>query len=181
MIQSDLLYLTPLAKDDFNLFVEIYTDPQLMEHVGPAFNQESIIKLFKNCLNQIASEEPKYLFYVIKSKHTEEKFGIIGLLWNQPEKTSVELGVMIAEPYINKAYAYKATYLLMQYVFTKLELKSMIILCNESNTVANRATKAIGFQNKESLIDKKSDQRKIKWEITAQRFDKINKNRRDLV
>ncbi len=86
MIQSELLYLTPVTKDDADLFVEIYTDPQVMEHLGPAFNQEATTKMFNQCVDQISKEQPQDLFYVIKSKQKDKKFGIVGLLWNQPEK-----------------------------------------------------------------------------------------------
>ena len=168
MIQSDLLYLTPVSKNDADLFVEIYTDPQIMQHIGPTLNQQAAIELFNKSVNQISIEQPKYLFYVIKRKQNNQKLGIIGLLWNQPKKTSVELGVMIAKSYINKGYAYKATDLLMQYGFVELNLNSIVILCNESNSVANRATQAIGFVNNGIIVDDKSGQRKIKWKITEQ-------------
>ena len=166
-IQSDLLYLTPVTKDDADLFVEIYTDPQIMQHVGPALNYDAAMILFNQCLEQITSKQPKNLFYVIKSTHTDEKFGIIGLMWNQPKKTSVELGVMIALPYINKAYAYKATNILVQHVFTELDVESIVVTCNESNVGANRVSRALGFENKNTFVDKNTNQRKIDWKITA--------------
>jgi RimJ/RimL family protein N-acetyltransferase len=144
-----------------------------MQHVGQALNQEAAIKLFNQFVNQDTDEQPKNQFYIIKNKLNDEKIGIIGLLWNQPKKNSVELGVMIARPYINKAYAYKATDMLMQYVFDELKLKSMIILCNEDNIVANRATKAIGFLSIGCFVNKKTNQVKVKWQITSIRFNQI--------
>ena len=164
MIQSNLLYLTPITNDDADIFTEIYTDPNIMEHIGPALNKESAMKLFNKCLSQLANEKPKYLFYVITGKQNNNKYGIIGLLWNQPENNSVELGVMISKAYISKGYAYKATELLMQFVFNELRLYSIVVICNESNTAANRTAQALGFIFNGIMKDKKSNQRKIKWE-----------------
>ena len=175
MIQSDLIYLAPVTKEDADLFIDIYTDPQIMKNVGPAFNYEATKKMFNQCLNQLTKEEPSSRLYVIKNKEDHQKYGIIGLLWNQPEKDSVELGVMITKSHINKAYAYKATDLIMRYGFTAFKLKSIVILCNEKNTVANRGTLAIGFKNSGYFTDKKSNQRKIKWKISINRFNKLIK------
>ena len=175
MIQSDLLYLKPITKDDAEFFVEIYTDPHVMKHVGSVLSQEAAMGLFENCLKQLSNEQPQYLFYLIKSKRTDEKFGIIGLLWNQPEKNSIELGVMIAKPYINKAYAYKATKLLMKYVFTNIDLEIIVVICNESNIGANRVSRALGFEEKETFIDEKVNQRKVNWQITVQNFNNTKK------
>lgn len=173
MIQSDLLYLTPLTKDDFDLFVEIYTDPQLMEHVGPAFNLKATKELFNNCVNQIANEEPKYLFYVIKNKVNHEKLGLIGLLWNQPEKTSVELGVMIAKTYTSKGYAYKSLCLLMRYTFIEMNLQSIVLLSSINNSAVNRGVPMLGFQNISLSDESISNKGLIKWKITLQRYNKI--------
>ena len=118
MIQSDLLYLSTMTLEDKKLFVDIYTHPKTMEHVGPVLSQQGCLKMFNHCLKQSTNENPTTRMYVIKNKKNHQKYGMIGLLWNQPEKDSVELGVMIDQPFINKAYAYKATALLMQYCFS---------------------------------------------------------------
>jgi RimJ/RimL family protein N-acetyltransferase len=175
MIQSDLFYLTPVTKNDFELFNDIYTNPEVMEHVGPAFHQEATQKIFNQCVNQTTKEQPQYLFYVIKNKHNNEKFGFIGLLWNQPEKTSVELGIMIAKPYFSKGYAYKVTVLLMQYIFIELKLKSIVLFCNENNSAANRGVTAMGFENISLTDESMPNQRIIKWKITSERYNKIKK------
>ncbi len=173
MIQSDLLYLTLVTNNDSDLFISLYSDPHIMENVGPAFTPKECKKMLKLCINQAHNDQPKNLFYVIRAKHDNQRYGMIGLLWNQAEKNHVELGVMILKPYINKGYAYKATYLLMQYAFNELNIKSIVIFCNESNKVANRATKAIGFHEINRFVDSKSNHSKIKWLLTAERFHKI--------
>jgi RimJ/RimL family protein N-acetyltransferase len=173
-IQSDLLYLTPVTKDDADLFVEIYTDPQIMQHVGKALNYDAAITLFNQCLDHITSKQPKNLFYVIKSTHTDEKFGIIGLMWNQPNENSVELGVMIAKPYINKAYAYKATDLLIKYVFKVMNLHSIVISTYDSHLTVNRGLPSLGFINMGMKRDKLSTIKRVMWQITTERFGEIN-------
>lgn len=175
MIQSDLLYLTPVAKNDADFFVEIYTDPHVMKHIGPAFNQEEAMAIFNRCLNQITKDNPQYLFYVIKSKQKDEKLGIVGMLYNQPEKNCVELGVMIAKSYINKAYAYKALRLLIQHVFTAFKVRVVVMICNESNTAASRISRGLGFHKKEIFEDKNTNKRKITWQITLQNFNDTRK------
>lgn len=175
MIQSDLLYLTPVAKDDAALFLEIYTDQKLMQHVGPAFNQKSAMKLFNQCVNQITSHKPKYLFYVIKNKTDDEKLGIIGILWNQRGKNCVELGVMIAKSYISKGYAYKVMFLLMQHVFNHKLARSIVVYCNIKNVSANRISKALGFIDISVISIEKQQLQKIKWEITLEQFKNTTK------
>jgi RimJ/RimL family protein N-acetyltransferase len=175
MIESELLYLTPISKEDTQLFVEIYTDPQVMQFVGPVLNKDKALKLFKQCVNQVAKQHPQYLFYVINSKHSSEKFGIVGLLWNQQSQKSIELGVMIAKTYINKAYAFKALKLLVKYVFMKFNVQEVVMICEESNTAASRISKGLGFRKKEIFVDKKTKQRKIIWQKTVKIFGDIKK------
>jgi RimJ/RimL family protein N-acetyltransferase len=175
MIQSSFFYLKLVTKDDIELFVEIYTDPMIMEHVGPAFNQETATELFNQCVNQTIKEQPKYLFYVIKNNQNNQKLGIIGLQWNQPESTSVELGVMIAKPYFSRGYAYKVTVLLMRYIFTELKLKSIVLFCNKNNSAANRGVTAMGFQKTNLSEESISNQGVIKWKITSEKYNEIRK------
>ena len=146
-----------------------------MEHLGPAFNHETTMKMFNQCVNQSAKEQPSNFLYVIKSKESNKKYGIIGLLWNQPEHTSVELGVMIAKSYLSKGYAYKALCLIMEHAFIEMKLTSIVILCSKNNTAVNRGVPTLGFQKVDILDKILSNKGLIRWEITLQRFNKIKK------
>lgn len=176
MIQSDLIYLTPVTKGDANLFIDIYTDPEVMKNVGPAFNQKATMKMFNQCVKQFDKQQPANLLYVIKSKHDHMKFGIAGFMWNQNDKSSVEIGVMIAKPYISKGYAYKSLCLMIKYSFEKLSIKTIILICSKDNFVVNRGVPTLGFQNISISGDISINKELIKWKITSQRFNKINKN-----
>jgi len=163
MLQSDIIYLSTITVDDKALFIDIYTDPEVMQHVGNTLNVQAALKLFNQCLNQFSKVKPSNRMYVIKSTKNNQKFGVIGLLWNQPEQDCVELGVMIAKPFVSKGYAYKATALLMDYGFVELKLKSIVVFCNETNVMANRVAKALGFVSNGRIADKHTKHNKIKW------------------
>ena len=175
MIKSDLLYLTPLSEEDLDLFKEIYTDPDLMKLVGDALSKTTAVTSFKAAIKELNESIPKYIFYVIINNHNNEKIGIVGLFWNQTIKTSVEMGVMISKSHHSKGYAIKALNILMKHVFHNLNVKSIVAFCHEDNTMANRVSKGLGYQNMGISIDPKSQHRKIKWEITIEKFKKTRK------
>ncbi|MBL4661294.1 MAG: GNAT family N-acetyltransferase [Alcanivoracaceae bacterium] len=175
MIKSDLLYLTPLSKEDLDLFKEIYTDPNLMELVGDALSTITAEKIFNRSIIELNESISKYIFYVIKNNHNNEKIGIVGLFWNQTIKTSVEMGVMITKNHHRKGYAIKALNMLMKHVFAHMNVKSIVAFCHADNIMANRVSKGLGYQNMGISIDPKSQHRNIKWEITIEKFKKARK------
>lgn len=171
MINSDLLRLSPLCKDDWGLFKAIYTDPGLWELVGDALTEKSAQHYFKQSVNQFSKNDPNYLFFVINNRINNTKIGIVGLIWNQPSKTSIEMGVMISQSSHSQGYAIKALMLLINHAFQYLGVKAMVAFCNDNNYAANRVSQALGYQKVGEIIDPQSNQKKFKWELTIERFN----------
>ena len=173
MIISSLLILDPLSEIDLDLFISIYTDPEVMKNIGPAFSKDGTLQLFKNA----TVKNDKNLFYVIRNSQNKNPLGIIGLIRNQKHKLSLELGVMILKNYHCKGYAYKATNILMQHAFDHLNAQSIVVYCNRLNIAANKISKALGFIDKGIIREKKSKSKNIKWEITLEQFRKTHKRK----
>ncbi len=166
-----LIDLKPLAESDLPLFLTTYTDTEMMINVGAPLTIKETVALFYRVLSEIGKKTPQYLFYVIKKGDID--LGIIGLLWNQKARDKVELGIMVSKTFHGKGYAYKAVKLLMESAFDELNIKSMIVLCNLNNTMANRISHALGFKNKGTIQSQL--QHKIKWEITIEQFRQSQK------
>lgn len=175
MIESDLLSLTPLCKDDWQLYKDIYTDPVLWELVGEPLTEKSAQQFFNQSVEQFSKDDPTYLFYVINNRINNNKIGIVGIIWNQAEKTGIEMGVMISKTALSQGYAIKALKLLINHAFQHLNIKTMVAFCNDNNYAANRVSKALGYQNVGEIIEPQSNQKKFKWELTIERFNSRKK------
>lgn len=171
MIKSTLLDLRPLNKSDLSLFLKTYTDTEMMVNVGAPLTTKETVNLFNRVVSEVSKKKPLYLFYVIKKG--DINLGIIGLLWNQMTRDQVELGIMVSKNYHGKGYAYKAVKLLMNSAFDEFNIKSIMVFCHLKNTMANRISQALGFQNK-GIIQSQSHQ-KFKWEITIEQFRQSKK------
>ncbi|MCB1583442.1 MAG: GNAT family N-acetyltransferase [Xanthomonadales bacterium] len=154
-----------------NLWIEIYTDPKIMDHIGPTLSKEKAIKLFE----KVTVENQDNLFYVIRNTHNSQKVGMIGLMTKLTKDSCYELGVMIHKNYSNKGYAYKATQILLKLAFKQMNAHSVSTRCHVLNSGANRISKALGFVNKGIISDGKSARKFNCWEMTDELFKANNR------
>jgi RimJ/RimL family protein N-acetyltransferase len=169
MKQSKLMQLNELNKKDHKFFSEIYGNDALFELLGYTLKSTSIKSMFQKSLEQFTKSCPDFLFYKVTNSHNDKDIGIAGILWNQTCKNTVEMGVLISPKYYGKSYAIKALFLLIEYIFTKKNVGTIVAFCKWDNRAANRVSKGLGFTNLGLIVNKKSC-KQYKWQLTKEEY-----------
>ncbi len=94
-LANDKICLKLITKYDFLFFKEIYQDVELMRYIGKPFLDDEAKTKFDLALKQLDKPQPKYIYYVIYLKSDKEKIGTTGLICNQNNPKTVEIGTII--------------------------------------------------------------------------------------
>jgi len=165
MIKSKAINLQKFKYDDFDFYQRIYTDSDLMQHVGKTLDQHLAKKSFQLLLDKMQRADPSIILYLIRNNKTGDKIGLIGLRWNQAHANYVEVGVIIIQKYQRNSYAHKAKSLIIQHAFNCLNVNRIIAECKYKNVAANKANKKLGFSQIKTYLSKKNNKLTVQWQI----------------
>lgn len=172
ILANDKICLKLITKYDFLFFKEIYQDVELMRYIGKPFSDDEAKTKFNLALKQLSKPQPKYIYYVIYLKSNKEKIGTTGLIWNQNNPETVEIGTIIKKSYQLQHVAQSAMQLLMLHAFKLLNIKTVVGICDAENTIVNSMVASMGFKKIKNYWDSSSNKPKIRWEITLKRLGK---------
>lgn len=164
MIENEFVTLHKLNSDDLSFYRLVYTNDKLMEFVSPTLNEKSSKRSFASTLKKMAMLPPDVLLFVIYSKIHQCKVGVIGLRWNQASGKQVEIGIIILKKYQRIRLAHQAKSLLINHGFKKLNIKSILAICDKQNIAANCANKKLGFTLSHEMTNQ-NKREQIAWEI----------------
>lgn len=157
-LHSERLLLRPLAADDLELAVELFSDPEIMAFVGEPYTAE-----------QIAAEMPIALrrggggcigIWCITDRVTGEKFGETFLLplpieeddtdWDQvggPDlpDADIEIGYFLRRSAWGKGYATEAARRLIRFAFEETPLDEVVAVIDPANNASRRVLLKAGL------------------------------------
>lgn len=165
MIKTDLLYLKKLKKTDLCFYQRIYTDKRLVEYVCPVLDSQTAEKYFKQTLRIMSKPKPYMVLYIIYETVSKKKIGVIGLKWNQKRQDSVEIGIIVISSKQRKGFAHLAKKSLIKHAFKKMNINSIIAICDEANNIANLANQKLGFSKIKTFLSSKRNKLTVKWQI----------------
>lgn len=165
MLHNDLIKLEKLNQDDKLFYREIYTDPILMQYVCQALDNKTADNYFNIALKIMAKTPAKSLLFVIRLIGCNTKVGVTSIRWNQEEKDSAEIGVMVLKKHQRKQYAHMAKSLMIKQAFQQFNVDQLIAICEKDNIAANKANQKLGFSFDQEFFDKTDNKIKIKWVI----------------
>lgn len=99
----DLSFETPrvkarlLCEDDLDLYLALYTDPEVMRHVGPVMGTESAAAQFGKALALNREEARRVRYWSAYSLEDEvvSPLGILSAAWRETSRSPVEIGIML--------------------------------------------------------------------------------------
>lgn len=137
--------LFPFNHSDFELFMEIITCPQMMEHVYDPFTYDEAKSAFEERLQPWKFEGDKWLSFSITDIRNGEKLGYISLRVINHEAKVAEVGFMIKANAQGKGVGSKALKLIKQCAFDTLMLNKLFACCSVHNSGSIKLLEKEGF------------------------------------
>ncbi len=152
-LANDTIELVPFEESDFELFLEIITSPQLMQHVYDPLTYEQAKRSFEQRLPPWEVNNDSWRSFAITEVTSGEKLGYISLRIINYEAKLAEVGFMIKANAQGKGVGSKALSLIKQYAFDELMLNKLIAYCSVHNSGSIKLLEKFGF-SRESCLKK---------------------------
>lgn len=142
-ISGDKIYLSPICKDDIEIYTKWINDVSITDNLGFTCQQIGIEKETEALESMI---KDGYNFAIIRREDNELLGNLSFMNVNQINRTA-EVGIFIGEPSNHsKGYGSEAMRLLLKYGFDTLNLNNVMLKVFDFNKAAIACYEKIGFK-----------------------------------
>lgn len=148
ILETDRLILRTWQDSDIESFCEMNVDPEVMAFFPSLCDRECTLKLIEKCKQQY--KDYGYTYYAVELTSTSEFIGAVGLLHANFEAhftPAVEIGWRLAHRFWGHGYATEAAKAVLDYAFTKLNIKALVSFTAAINHPSQRVMKKIGLKH----------------------------------
>jgi ribosomal-protein-alanine N-acetyltransferase len=159
-LETDRLLLRPLAQGDWDLALEMFTDPEVMEFVADVISEEALAAEMKAFIRRGAGG--RVGVWCVLQRETGEKLGTAVLLplpieesdtdWSLLQEdrypdADIEVGYMLRRSAWGKGYATEACRRLVQFAFEETELDEIVAVTDSRNAVSQKILRKCGLRD----------------------------------
>lgn len=157
-LKTERLLLRPLAKTDWDVGIELLTDPAVTKFISKTYTREQVIEEMPTATKRCAGG--CIGIWCVIARSTKEKLGTAILLplpideddtdWDLVVGDSlpncdIEIGYLLKKSAWGKGYATEATQRLLQFAFEETPLKEVVATIDIENTASQRVLKKCGL------------------------------------
>ncbi len=165
---TERLLIRPIQAQDQALYISLYTDAKIMQHIGAPLSLQAAEKAFNSTLNVMnkvissaankakSKKKPKTMTWVMVTLDNQQSIGIQALHWQGDD--CAEIGIMLLNQTKGKGLATEAMSTLIKYGFEYYGLNTINIRYFKENFAMTAIAKKMGFINKANaqVIDEKT-------------------------
>ena len=155
---SDRIELNPLASSDFDLILEMFSDPEVVKYAGNVLTAEEIRTKMSSWTKR--GGDGYIGIWCISDRETGESFGTVALLPMPVDEDDtdfslvipgkmpggdVEIGYFLKRSAWGLGYATEACKRLLKFVFWKTPLEEVVATFEEENTSSRNVLEKVGF------------------------------------
>jgi ribosomal-protein-alanine N-acetyltransferase len=161
-IATDLSFETPrvkarlLCEDDLDLYLALYTDPEVMRYIGPVLGREEVEAVFSRVLNENRRLDTKGRYWALKHRRTGQWLGQAALIRDAVVTARAEVGVMLLPLAQNAGIGLQTLHALVGLVASGDVISGvdeLVARHSRMNDGAERLVKHIGFQRHDLFSD----------------------------
>lgn len=145
VFDSQRLHFRPLGDGDEALYCHLYSDPDLMRHIGPPMSVEAARRSFHKALALAAQPAPSLRLWVITEHRSPTGLGLLARVHHNGAADVAELGAMLVAQGQGRGYAAEALAALMQRLFALPEIQQLWTAHAPNNAAAVRLMQRLGF------------------------------------
>jgi len=140
---TERLLIRPLAEQDKDLYISLYTDAKIMRNIGEPLSIEAAEKAFSKTLIAMEKEKPQVMTWAITTLESNECIGLQALNWQSPEVA--EIGIMLLRNSNGRLLPEEAIGSIIEYGFNHLALQQINACFAKKNLATARVSKKTGF------------------------------------
>lgn len=141
VITKDGFTLKPLAVEDRQLYVRLYTDPDVMKWIGPPVTEQRANFLFQQALT---SEKCSTYYYWVVFNAAGDKAGLTAFIMQS--QTVAEFGLMLLPEFCFKGYSVPVLSGLINFGFGHWQLTQVVARHQSNNLAAPALLKRLRVQ-----------------------------------
>lgn len=115
--ETPRLHLRPLGGDDEGLYCRLYTDPEVMRHIGAPLSAEAARTAFATVTRLMRQDAPTMRLWALRDRGPGVDIGILALLRHAHEPGTREIGTMLLVAAQGRGFAVEAQTALLDWVF----------------------------------------------------------------
>ena len=136
---TERLLIRPLAEQDKNLYISLYTDAKTMRNISDPLSAEAAEKAFNITLKTMQKEKPKVMTWAIVNLQSNEIMGLQAL--NFQSTDMAEIGIMLLRHTNGRLLPEEAIGSLIEYAFSHLSLTQINACFAKKNLATARVAK----------------------------------------
>lgn len=153
----------PTSTEDEDLFLEIYTNSEIMKFVATPLSFDDATKLYESSLLEWDFQSRKLLTFVIRCKKTDGKIGLCGVKTSDIFTKQGHIGVMLLSKYQSMGFGTEILIALSAFCFNSLGYHKLLGPPVPGNTKSIKMLLNAGYQKEAVLRDN--------WIIDGQYID----------
>lgn len=142
-LRSLRLQLDPLAEQDGPFYCGLYTDPEIMRHVGKPLDAEAARRSFRAVRCDATKAAPRRRQWVMRENPSREPVGLLGL---DCQEHGAEVGALILPIHQARGYAAEAIAAVATYAFDTLGLTHLHTRHDGGHAAAAALMRKLGFE-----------------------------------
>jgi len=152
-LETERLLLTPINRDDWQLFKSLHQSEDVMRYVTDTLNEEEIKERFEARMKEWDVHGNDWLTLTISLKQTGEKVGVTGFFAKWEPYQQAELGFLLDPDYQGKGYAKESALAVLDYIFNVGKYHKAIATVTEGNDASCQLLQKLGFKLEGTLRD----------------------------
>jgi RimJ/RimL family protein N-acetyltransferase len=150
-LESDTLLLRRFSKDDLQPFLAYLNDPEVARYqTWDFYTEDAAAKIIEEQANDKPGEPGKWFTFAVELKAEGALIGHIAL--KLLDQKQAEIGFTFARAYQGKGLAFAATCLVLDYLFTELDLHRVIAIADCENQRSVALLKRLGMRQEGHFI-----------------------------
>jgi len=151
-LSNNRVKLVRLDESDYELFVQLRTCPDIMEHIYTPFTEQEAKERFNVHLKPWSMDSAEWLSFTIVLLSTDEKVGDIGLKIVDRRNLIGEVGFMLKKESQGLGIGTQALSLIKELAFERLNLKALTAVCSVNNSASYSLLEKHDFARQECRI-----------------------------
>ncbi|MHC4401425.1 MAG: GNAT family N-acetyltransferase [Planctomycetota bacterium] len=143
ILETDRLQLRLFEQSDVEHLHLLYSDPEVMRHMGGTRTREKAEEHYQEFAQQYA--KTGFTLWAVEQKTDGQFVGRVGL-WPLDGTQEVQLGYMIARPYWGRGIATEASVACLDLGFSRLAVDFIAAITVSENGASRRVMKKLGFR-----------------------------------
>jgi [ribosomal protein S5]-alanine N-acetyltransferase len=144
-VETARLRMRPMSVADGPLYAQLYTDEETMRFIGAPLSADRALASFRAALAGMQRSPIERLFLTVIEKASAREVGICSLQNFDPQRRSVQAGVMFVPTARALGYSKEAFAELIPRVFAELPVDRLWVQFAAEHVAVQRAVISVGF------------------------------------